>query len=35
MQGEIEAIIFEDLVRIAELDGEPVGLMLTIPDINE
>ena len=32
---KLKPIIFEDLVRIAELDGEPVGFMLTIPDINE
>ena len=32
---KLKPIIFEDLVRIAELDGEPVGFMLTIPDVNE
>jgi len=32
---KLKPIIFEDMVRIAELDGEPVGFMLTIPDINE
>ncbi len=32
---KLKPIIYEDLVRIAELDGEPVGFMLTIPDINE
>ena len=32
---KLKPIIFEDLVRIAELDGEPVAFMLTIPDINE
>ncbi|MEA1072830.1 N-acetyltransferase [Sphingomonas sp. LY160] len=28
-------IIYEDLVRIAEVDGEPVAFMMTIPDVNE
>ncbi|MDQ3075000.1 MAG: N-acetyltransferase [Pseudomonadota bacterium] len=28
-------IIYEDLVRIAELDGEPVAFMITLPDVNE
>ena len=32
---KLKPIIFEDLVRIAELDGEPVAFMLTIPDVNE
>jgi len=32
---KLKPIIFEDLVRIAELDGEPVAFMLTLPDINE
>jgi hypothetical protein len=32
---KLKPIIFEDLVRIAELDGEPVAFMLTIPDINQ
>jgi hypothetical protein len=32
---KLKPIIFEDLVRIAEVDGEPVAFMLTIPDINE
>ena len=32
---KLKPIIFEDLVRIAELDGTPVGFMLTIPDVNE
>ncbi len=31
---KLKPIIYEDLVRIAELDGEPVAFMLTIPDIN-
>ena len=32
---KLKPIIFDELVRIAELDGEPVAFMLTIPDINE
>jgi hypothetical protein len=32
---KLKPIIFEDLVRVAEVDGEAVAFMLTIPDINE
>jgi len=32
---KLKPIIFRELVRIAEIDGEPVAFMLTIPDINE
>src|SRR4051794_25892662 len=32
---KLKPIIFPELVRIAEIDGEPVAFMLTIPDINE
>ena len=32
---KLKPIIFEDLVRIAELDGEPVAFMICMPDINE
>ena len=32
---KLKPIIFEDLVRIAEFDGEPVAFMITLPDINE
>lgn len=32
---KLKPIIFEDLVRIAELDGEPVAFMITLPDVNE
>ena len=31
---KLKPIIYEDLVRIAEVDGEPVVFMLTLPDIN-
>jgi len=32
---KLKPIIFNELVRIAEVDCEPVAFMLTIPDINE
>jgi len=32
---KLKPIIFNDLVRIAEYEGEPVGFMITLPDINE
>jgi hypothetical protein len=32
---KLKPIIYEDLVTICELDGKPVGFMITIPDINE
>ena len=32
---KLKPIIFSELVRVAEYDGEPVAFMLTIPDINE
>lgn len=32
---KLRPIIFEDLVRIAEYDGEPIAFMITIPDVNE
>src|SRR5690348_18245648 len=32
---KLKPIIYNELVRIAELDGEAVAFMLTIPDINE
>jgi GNAT superfamily N-acetyltransferase len=32
---KLKPIIYEDLVRIAEYDGEPVAFMITLPDINE
>ena len=28
-------IVFEDLIMIAEYDGEPVAFMMTLPDLNE
>lgn len=32
---KLKPIIFNELVRVAEVDGEPAAFMLTIPDINE
>jgi hypothetical protein len=32
---KLKPIIFNELVRVAEVDDEPVAFMLTIPDINE
>jgi hypothetical protein len=31
---KLKPIIYEDLVRLAEYDGEPVAFMITIPDMN-
>jgi hypothetical protein len=32
---KLKPIIYEQLVRVAEYDGEPVAFMITLPDINE
>ncbi len=32
---QLKPIVYEDLFRIAELDGEPVAFMMTLPDLNE
>src|SRR3546814_20864306 len=32
---KLKPIVFEDLIRIDELDGEPVAFMMTLPDFNE
>src|SRR4249919_1916190 len=32
---KLKPIIVEDLVKIAEVDGEPAAFMITIPDLNE
>lgn len=32
---KLKPIIVEDLVKVAEVDGEPVAFMITIPDLNE
>ena len=31
----LKALVFKELVRIAEYDGEPVAFMITLPDLNE
>ena len=31
---KLKPIIYEELVRVAEYDGEPVAFMITIPDMN-
>lgn len=32
---KLKPLVYEDLIRVAEVDGEPVAFMMTIPDINE
>jgi GNAT superfamily N-acetyltransferase len=32
---KLKPIIYNELVRVAEIDGEPVAFMITLPDINE
>lgn len=32
---KLKPIVFEDLIRVAEIDGEPVAFMMTVPDLNE
>lgn len=32
---KLKPIIYEELVRVAEYEGEPVAFMITLPDINE
>lgn len=32
---KLKPIVFEDLIRIAEVNGEPVAFMISVPDINE
>ena len=32
---KLKTLIFEDLVMIAEVDGEPVAFMMTLPDANK
>ena len=32
---KLKALVFEDLIRVAELDGEPVAFMIVLPNINE
>nr|WP_310523404.1 N-acetyltransferase [Polymorphobacter sp.] len=32
---KLKPIVYEDLIRIAEYDGVPVGFLISLPDINE
>ena len=32
---KLKPIVFNQLIRIAELDGRPVAFMITLPDLNE
>ena len=32
---KLKPIVFEDLIRVAEVDGEPVAFMMTLPDLNQ
>lgn len=32
---KLKPIVFEKLIRVAEVDGEPVAFMMTLPDLNE
>jgi GNAT superfamily N-acetyltransferase len=32
---KLKPIVFADLIRVAEVDGAPVGFMMTLPDLNE
>ena len=32
---KLKPIVFNDLIRIAEVDGVPVAFMITLPDLNE
>jgi hypothetical protein len=32
---KLKPLVYEDLIRIAEVDGEPVAFMMTLPNMNE
>ena len=32
---KLKPIVFEDLIRVAEVEGRPVAFMMTLPDLNE
>lgn len=32
---KLKPIVFEDLIRVAEVEDEPVAFMMTLPDLNE
>ena len=34
LAGELKDLVYPDLVRIALIDGEPIGFILTVPDWN-
>lgn len=32
---KLKTLVFEDLIRVAEVEGEPVAFMIVLPDLNE
>src|SRR3546814_3693286 len=32
---KLKTLVFDDLIRVAEVDGEPVAFMIVLPNINE
>ena len=32
---KLKPIVYEELIRVAEVDGEPVAFMISLPDLNE
>jgi hypothetical protein len=32
---KLKPVVYNDLIRIAELDGKPVAFMITLPDLNQ
>ena len=32
---KLKPLVYEDLIRVAEVDGEPVAFMMTLPDMNQ
>ena len=32
---KMKPLVYEELIRVAEIDGEPVAFMMTLPDLNE
>ena len=32
---KLKPLVFNDLIRVAEVEGEPVAFMMTVPDMNE
>ncbi|MDZ7588605.1 MAG: N-acetyltransferase [Parasphingorhabdus sp.] len=32
---KLKPLVYEDLIRVAEIDGRPVAFMMTLPDLNE